>query len=806
MADSIHSRVALCKLLGLAFLCGITGAIAAQGSAVPTVVKADGISVVSVPLDAGHGGLLLPIPEAVLNTGEGTVAIRVNVAGFPGNGTVLDFGSEKSGRMVISEVCANADSRQGHFRLVVSDATGKQIVEGPVGNAGQSSTLAFTWHVGVCAFWVDGKSVGTVQDKNPWKAIPERLALVEPIGVRWERVEIWSEALADDKIQALVPEDRWTLDAKTTFLANREEKEETAQIGLIGPSLMPFDRVLAELQKPVTKRELSVDAVKGIDDGDGSAQRPFKTIAQAAKVAGPGDTVTVLPGTYRDSVTLTRSGCKDAPIVFQASPDGPVILNGTDPVGGFEAGGEIPGASLWVKSDFKSRDVVMNNPALLAQGPNGFRQLERRGRVDTLWSDGQLLSKAESHETLRPYSFWVDPEKKQLVLALEPGDRPDNHRMEIGARGDFFSGDVSYITLDGFRMIGADTSTARGAAIEMGVTSSNWIVQNIDENGGNWVGIIIHGWGHVLRHNVTDNNGDEGVAGSLCQYVLLDGNTCRYNNWQRGINPDWEAGGNKFTQADHFTVRNEEAAFNLGPGLWFDCNNANVTVEGGRFHNNAGDVGEGLFAEISPGPFIFRNNVCFDNEEAGISIGESSNVLIENNTLARNKYGIQLRNMSGRSGLYGSTTPGPAGPGNVWKLANVDIRRNIIAQNSAGGILNSFTPLDVVQDKITSDSNLFFRNEAMVLWPLKAGAGADVKLDSTNDWAPVESGGRTKLLTLDAVHKILGLEEHSLNADPKFRMPTINEYQVDMSGPAGTFQAGADFSSNSPSSIISSSH
>jgi parallel beta-helix repeat protein len=768
----------------LAALIFILGAPWAKSE--PTIVTADGISAVSVHLDAGRGGLLLPIPEAVLNTGEGTAAIRVKVASFPGNDTILDFGGGDAAHVAIWETCFNGLSQQGHFRLIVPEAGKKKIVDSPVGDSGRSYTLAFTWREGQWTFWADGKSIGVTQSKNLWKSIPERLALVEPIGVQWQRVEVWSQVLADGKIQDLTAKDRWTLDEKTTFLANRDDNA-TAQTGLVGPGLMAPDKVMETLQKPVSKRELFVDVAKGTDDGDGSSAKPFKTIVQAAKTAGPGDTVTVMPGTYRESVTLTHSGRRDAPIVFRASTDGQVILSGTDPVGGFEAGGDIAGASLWVKAGFQSRDVIFGDPTyrqrLIAQGPNGIRQMERRGRVDTLWSDGQLLPKAESHDELRPDSFWVDQEKKELVLALAPGDRPEDHRLEIGARGAFFSGDVSHIVLRGFRAIGADTSNFIGA-VDMGRSSSNWTIRNIDESGANWAGIIVRGFDHTLLDNVTDDNGDEGISGSLVQYAVMDGNTCRFNNWQRGINPDFEAAGTKFTQVDHMIVRNQTAAFNLGPGIWFDLNNSNVTIENCRLHHNR----EGIAAEISGGPFILRNNVCFDNEDAGISVGESTNILIANNTLVGNKDGIDLRNIPNRTG------PGVASPDGKWKVANVEIKRNIIAQNTRAGIINSFVPIDVAQDKITSDYNLYFRNGTLIQWPLKADAGADVKLDASNDWAVADTGGGTKLLSFDAIHKSLGLEEHSVNADPKFRMPAEHEYETDISGPAAPLQAGASFS------------
>ncbi len=56
---------------------------------------------------------------------------------------------------------------------------------------------------------------------------------------------------------------------------------------------------------------------------------PFKTIAKAAAVAGPGDVVYIRGGTYRENtITLDQSGRAGAPIVFAAFEDEHVIISG----------------------------------------------------------------------------------------------------------------------------------------------------------------------------------------------------------------------------------------------------------------------------------------------------------------------------------------------------------------------------------------------------------------------------------------------------------------------------------------------
>lgn len=63
---------------------------------------------------------------------------------------------------------------------------------------------------------------------------------------------------------------------------------------------------------------------------DGSGQ--WTTLQQAADNISPGNTCYVHPGSYRETVTLTKSGAKGKPIRFVAVGQTPVVLDGTEPI------------------------------------------------------------------------------------------------------------------------------------------------------------------------------------------------------------------------------------------------------------------------------------------------------------------------------------------------------------------------------------------------------------------------------------------------------------------------------------------
>jgi parallel beta-helix repeat protein len=68
-------------------------------------------------------------------------------------------------------------------------------------------------------------------------------------------------------------------------------------------------------------------ATNGADSNPGSESQPWKTIAKAAGAMSPGDTVTVLAGSYAaERVAVTKSGTAESPITYQTK--GTVVMKG----------------------------------------------------------------------------------------------------------------------------------------------------------------------------------------------------------------------------------------------------------------------------------------------------------------------------------------------------------------------------------------------------------------------------------------------------------------------------------------------
>jgi hypothetical protein len=83
----------------------------------------------------------------------------------------------------------------------------------------------------------------------------------------------------------------------------------------------------------VSASNIWVDSKTGNDANNGqSPDKAYRTIQKAASVAGPGATIHIMPGVYRESIRPGMSGTVSAPIRYIAEKGpGTVIIRGSEP-------------------------------------------------------------------------------------------------------------------------------------------------------------------------------------------------------------------------------------------------------------------------------------------------------------------------------------------------------------------------------------------------------------------------------------------------------------------------------------------
>src|SRR5207247_8117620 len=84
--------------------------------------------------------------------------------------------------------------------------------------------------------------------------------------------------------------------------------------------------------------------------GPGTEAQPYCTISAAVTArGGPGTTILVKPGTYREDVGIRTSGAAGSPLVV-AALGGPVTIGGADDFGSPAAWASVPGGGYFASS------------------------------------------------------------------------------------------------------------------------------------------------------------------------------------------------------------------------------------------------------------------------------------------------------------------------------------------------------------------------------------------------------------------------------------------------------------------------
>src|SRR4051812_14938410 len=92
-------------------------------------------------------------------------------------------------------------------------------------------------------------------------------------------------------------------------------------------------RPAAEALEPRVLLSTYYVSTSGNDANAGSLDYPFRSIQRAADFAGPGDTVLIRGGVYRETVRPARSGNSGDPVTFRPYNNETVTVSGADVVG-----------------------------------------------------------------------------------------------------------------------------------------------------------------------------------------------------------------------------------------------------------------------------------------------------------------------------------------------------------------------------------------------------------------------------------------------------------------------------------------
>jgi hypothetical protein len=421
---------------------------------------------------------------------------------------------------------------------------------------------------------------------------------------------------------------------------------------------------------PAATYEVAQRNPQANDNGDGSRERPWKTIAKATQKAGPGDQVVIREGVYREEVVVKNSGTERAPIIFEAAPGAQVVLTGADALTGWhKAQGELPIYHVPWTHRFIGWSRNMTHP------DDAYHRLI--GRCEQVAIDGYLLRQVLEASQLAPGTFFVDLSNHVLAV-WDPGSRDLNKVLaETSSRQEIFRVEGDYVQLRGLHFRFAANMAQHGAVILSGRQDT---LEDCTIDRMNSSGATFSGEHQVVRRCVFRDNGQLGFGANGAHDLLFTESLVENNN-TKGFSRGWEAGGDKLVLCRHAVLERSRFLRNRGNGIWFDIGNEHCIVRQCLIADNEDS---GIFYEISYGLQALDNVIVGNGfaatagawgAQAGISLSSSPACLVERNLIVGNREGFNFREQTRTTRRIGSKAEEP-----VWNH-DESISRNIIAFN-----------------------------------------------------------------------------------------------------------------------------
>lgn len=249
-------------------------------------------------------------------------------------------------------------------------------------------------------------------------------------------------------------------------------------------------------------------ALSGNDSWQGDQQHPFRTISKAAKIAMPGDVVTVHEGEYREWVKPANGGTGEhCRIVYQTAEGEKVVIKGSERIRNWELiegtvwktvlpnqmfGESNPYTEIldgdWLEFPLKTLhtgDVYLNGKSFYeAQSLEEVQHpVKRTEGYCRLWPS---YAEPILHPEDTIYQWYCETdEETTTIYANFHGADPNKELTEINVRSSCFFPEKTgknYITVRGFEMAHAACQWAPPTANQPGLLGANWSKGWIIEN------------------------------------------------------------------------------------------------------------------------------------------------------------------------------------------------------------------------------------------------------------------------------------------------------------------------------------
>ncbi|MCQ2520228.1 MAG: right-handed parallel beta-helix repeat-containing protein [Lachnospiraceae bacterium] len=411
--------------------------------------------------------------------------------------------------------------------------------------------------------------------------------------------------------------------------------------------------------------------------GNGTKERPFNRIQQAAALAKPGDEVLVYPGTYREYVNPINAGTEDARITYKSVEPLKAVITGAEEV------------KNWTHVEGNVWTAVVDNGVFGSVNPyttyvyGDWYFAGRTKHIGAVYLNDKMLYEAANLEECKkgeptPYSWepeasrlkWYSEQKenKTVFYANFGGVDPNSENIEINVREQCFVPEktgIGYITVSGFTITKAATNWAPPAAYQNCMVgphwSKGWIIEDCDISNSKCSGIGLgkyldpdnnhfftykhvksptqmerdavcrgqyHGWvkekvgSHIIRRNNIHHCEQGGIIGRMgCVFSIIEDNHIHH------INNMMELGGAEISgiklHAAIDVVMRRNHIHHCTMGIWTDWEAQGTRISGNLLHDNqkpdfakplpGGMCSQDIFVEVGHGPTLIDNNILLSD-------------------------------------------------------------------------------------------------------------------------------------------------------------------------------------------------
>ena len=434
-----------------------------------------------------------------------------------------------------------------------------------------------------------------------------------------------------------------------------------------------------------------VDA-KAILDGDGSLDKPFRRIQQAADIAQPGDEVYVAPGVYREYVHPIHAGREDARISYISTEPLGAVITGAEELKGWT----LYEGTTWTAKVDNSMFGSFNPYTTYVYGDWYFAGKSKH--TGAVYLNNKMLYEAASIEECvagEVYPCSWEPEASRLKWFAEQKDGctvfycnfqgadPNKENIEINVREQCFVPEetgIGYITVHGFTITKAATNWAPPAAYQNCMVgphwSKGWIIEDCDISNSKCSGIGLgkyldpennhyfttkhvksptqmerdavcrgqyHGWvkekvgSHIIRRNNIHHCEQGGIIGRMgCVFSIIEDNHIHHINNMMELGGAEIAGIKLHAAIDVIMRRNH--IHNCTMGIWTDWEAQGTRITQNLLHDNqkpefarqltGGMMSQDIFVEVGHGPTLIDNNILLS--DASLRIATQGVAMVHN--------------------------------------------------------------------------------------------------------------------------------------------------------------------------------